>query len=161
MQPASAETGRQETFESSTAAVERGTGRYLVAIYWATTATDGRVRTGDVSCRLGVAPASVTEMFAKLTDAGFVRYERYDGVELTERGERLAQRLAWRQCVVETFFCRETGAPLESDVAYDLAYALPIAGIERLNARVRTPCPHACQSVAGGVDACHLAARFC
>jgi Mn-dependent DtxR family transcriptional regulator len=156
MRPASTETEQQEPFESPTAEMVRGPGRYLVAVYWETSATSGRVRTGDVSRRLDVAPASVTEMFAKLDEAGLVRYERRGGVEWTDRGERLARTLAWRQCVVETFFCDETSDPLDANVAYNLAYALPNAGIERLSERIRSPCSHACRALETGADTCLL-----
>jgi len=49
-----------------------GTGLYLVTIRRVGTDRDGRIRTGEMSDRLDVAPSSVTEMFERLAAAGFL-----------------------------------------------------------------------------------------
>ena len=48
------------------------------------------VHTNDVANILNINPASVTEIFQKLSDEGYVNYEKYSGVTLTEKGKRLA-----------------------------------------------------------------------
>jgi len=56
-----------------TACVDRNGGLYLVTIRRVGTDRDGRIRTGEMSDRLDVAPSSVTEMFERLAAAGFLQ----------------------------------------------------------------------------------------
>jgi DtxR family transcriptional regulator, Mn-dependent transcriptional regulator len=65
--------------------------------------------TKDVAMRLSVAPASVSNMFVRLQEMGFVEYERYRGVSLTERGREAALRLLRRHRLVETFLLEHLG----------------------------------------------------
>jgi len=61
-------------------------GLYLVTIRRVGTDRDGRIRTGEMSDRLDVAPPSVTEMFRRLAAAGFLQYEKRTGVILPTEG---------------------------------------------------------------------------
>jgi len=73
--------------------VDRGPGRYLAAIYWITDEADRRARSGAIGDRLGVEPASVTEMFVRLDVDTAYRI----GYTLPEQGvERLAELVAHR-----------------------------------------------------------------
>ena len=65
--------------------------------------------TKDVAMRLSVAPASVSNMFVRLQEMGFVEYERYRGVSLTERRREAALRLLRRHRLVETFLLEHLG----------------------------------------------------
>lgn len=47
--------------------------------------------TREVAERLGVKQPSVTEMFQKLESMGLVKYEKYKGVTLTGKGEKIAK----------------------------------------------------------------------
>ena len=44
-----------------------------------------RVRTGDLAERLGVSPASATEMIQRLSAKGYIDYQRYKGAKLTQK----------------------------------------------------------------------------
>ena len=59
-------------------------GDYVKAIW--EVAGSGVASTKDVAERLTIAPPSVTNMFVRLREMGYVEYERYRGVSLTERG---------------------------------------------------------------------------
>jgi DtxR family Mn-dependent transcriptional regulator len=48
------------------------------------------VHTNDVANLLNINPASVTEIFQKLSKEGYVNYKKYSGVTLTEKGKKLA-----------------------------------------------------------------------
>jgi Mn-dependent DtxR family transcriptional regulator len=112
--------------------VDRRVGRYLTAVHWL--ASDrGRVRTGAVSDRLGVTPATVTEMFGRLADAGLVDYEKRAGVTPTDRGAAVARELAWRQCVVRTFAETVLGVAVDAGDGYRFGYVLPDHGVEELH----------------------------
>ena len=49
-----------------------------------------RVHTNNVASILSISPASVTEIFQKLSKAGYVNYEKYSGATLTEKGIKVA-----------------------------------------------------------------------
>lgn len=44
----------------------------------------------DIVENLGVKHSSVTEMFQKMKEKGYINYEKYSGVTLTEKGEAIA-----------------------------------------------------------------------
>jgi len=48
------------------------------------------VHTSDVANALNINPASVTEIFHKLCDEGYINYEKYSGVSLTNKGKKIA-----------------------------------------------------------------------
>lgn len=52
----------------------------------------GYAKVKDVSKILGVGPSSVTEMFQKLSNAGYINYEKYSGVTLTSKGKHIAKK---------------------------------------------------------------------
>ena len=49
-----------------------------------------RVHTNDIASALKINPASVTEIFKKLSEAGYVNYEKYTGATLTKKGRKIA-----------------------------------------------------------------------
>jgi len=51
-----------------------------------------RVQTNDVAFALNINPASVTEIFQKLSNEGYIDYEKYSGVKLTGKGKKIAVR---------------------------------------------------------------------
>jgi len=115
--------------------VDRRVGRYLTAVHWL--ARDrGRVRTGAVGDRLGVTPATVTEMFERLAEAGLVDYEKRAGVTPTDRGAAVARELAWRQCVVRSFAETVLGVDMDAGDGYRFGYVLPAGGVEELRVLV-------------------------
>lgn len=118
-------------------------GRYLVAAYWLSVDDPGPVATGDLSDRLGVSPASVTEMVERLADADLVDHEKHRGTELTDRGEGIARELAWRQCTVRMFFDTELGTELGPEEGYRIGYRIPESGVRRLQELVE-PLEDAC-----------------
>jgi DtxR family Mn-dependent transcriptional regulator len=75
---------------------------YLEALY--TLTQDGKkATTSEISRRLNVTPASVTEMLKKLADAGYVSYSPYQGVTLTEEGLRIAGKMVRKHRLLERF----------------------------------------------------------
>src|SRR5215216_4202602 len=83
-------------------------GDYLKAI-WELAREDGTAQTKDVADRLSISSASVSNMFARLQEMGFVEYERYRGASLTERGRGEALRLVRRHRLIETFLLEHLG----------------------------------------------------
>lgn len=62
-----------------------------------------KVHTNDIASALDINPSSVTEMFYKLTDKGFVFYEKYNGVILTDKGKSIAIMLKKRHETLRHF----------------------------------------------------------
>jgi len=78
------------------------TEEYLEALYNLT--QGGRTaRTSEISKRLNIAPASVTEMLRKLADRGLVNYSLYQGVTLTEEGLKIAAKMTRKHRLLERF----------------------------------------------------------
>jgi len=51
-----------------------------------------RVQTNDVAFALNINPASVTEIFQKLSNEGYIDYEKYSGVKLTGKGKKIGYK---------------------------------------------------------------------
>ncbi|MCS3924731.1 metal-dependent transcriptional regulator [Methanosalsum natronophilum] len=63
----------------------------------------GYVRVKDVSKQLDVSPSSVTEMFQRMDDAGYINYEKYGGVTLTDSGTEIAKSTQKKHGVIKDF----------------------------------------------------------
>ncbi len=89
-------------------ALSSSVGDYVKAIW--KVAGLGVASTKDISVRLSVTPASVTNMLGHLQEMGLVEYERYHGASsLTERGHAEALRLVRRHRLIETFLLEHLG----------------------------------------------------
>lgn len=62
-----------------------------------------RVHTNDIANALNVNPASVTEIFQKLSEEGYINYEKYSGVNLTEKGKKIALKTKKKHKVLTEF----------------------------------------------------------
>jgi DtxR family Mn-dependent transcriptional regulator len=82
-------------------------GDYVKAV-WEVAGT-GAASTKDVAARLSVSPASVSNMFVRLQEMGYVEYERYRGASLTGWGRAEALRLVRRHRLIETFLLQHLG----------------------------------------------------
>ena len=69
----------------------------------------GTASTNEISSRLSVSSASVTNMLKRLQEMGLVEYERYRGASLTPRGLVEALRLVRRHRLIETFLLEHLG----------------------------------------------------
>lgn len=75
---------------------------YLEAIH-TVVEKKGYARVKDISDILEVALPSVTEMFQKLSDAGYINYEKYSGVTLTETGREIAKKTKEKHRILKEF----------------------------------------------------------
>jgi len=78
---------------------------YLKAILELGGAEDGKVTSNALAERLGVRPASVTEMVQKLatTQPAFVKYEKHHGARLTSTGKKRALEIVRHHRLLERF----------------------------------------------------------
>ncbi len=61
----------------------------------------GYVKTVDLAKVLDVKPSSVTEMLQKLAEEGYVIYEKYKRIDLTDKGLELAKSLERRHKAIK------------------------------------------------------------
>jgi DtxR family Mn-dependent transcriptional regulator len=83
---------------------------YLKAIYELQHESD-RVATTTLAERLGVAPASVTGMVKKLAGMNLLKHEPYQGVRLTQAGEKIALEVLRHHRLVERYLAEALGVP--------------------------------------------------
>jgi DtxR family Mn-dependent transcriptional regulator len=76
---------------------------YLKAIYSLHTVMDRRAGNQLIAEKLGVNPASVTDMLHKLEDKRLIDYDRTGGARLTKEGLRLAVKTIRKHRLWETF----------------------------------------------------------
>jgi Mn-dependent DtxR family transcriptional regulator len=63
----------------------------------------GYIRAADLSAAIKVNPSSVTRMLQKLHDAGFITYEKYRNISLTDKGLTYGRFLVWRDGTLKEF----------------------------------------------------------
>lgn len=144
------------TSEPPTRCVTSDAGRYLLELYWLSLDRDGRISTGEIGDRLGVSPASVTGMVSKLADLGLVDHRKYQGLELTERGDAVSEVLAWRYCLVTNLFREVLDAPIDPETAYRFGFRLPREGVATLGEKLGVPCMRACSGSAQVRERCRI-----
>jgi DtxR family transcriptional regulator, Mn-dependent transcriptional regulator len=83
-----------------------GTGafeRYLEAIF-EIAEEGGEVRVKDIAQSLGISNPSVSEMVDRLVENSLVTHDKYQHIELTPKGRRIAKGLDRKHEVIKSFF---------------------------------------------------------
>ena len=99
---------------------------YLITIY-DITAGGAVPRSRDIADRLGVSRPSVTGALRSLAEGGYVEYEPYGRVALTDEGAREARQVLLRHRAAYDFFVAVLGMdPARADaIAGDIEQRLP------------------------------------
>jgi DtxR family transcriptional regulator, manganese transport regulator len=64
----------------------------------------GYATTVDISTYLNVSSPSVTKMVQRLDESGYLNYEKYRGIKLTDEGIRVARNIRNRHGLLAEFF---------------------------------------------------------
>ena len=64
----------------------------------------GYATTLDISRFMNVSPPSVTKMLQKLDESGYLEYEKYHGINLTEKGKQIANTIRQKHGILLDFF---------------------------------------------------------
>ena len=116
---------------------------YLKAILALGGQEEHRVMSTALSNRLGVAPASVTNMLQKLASSPMplVEYERHRGVRLSAAGKRRALEVVRHHRLIETFLYKVLDYPIEEvhDEAERLEHFISERFEERIAAKLGHP----------------------
>ena len=70
-------------------------------------------RAVDISKELNVSRASVTEALKKLASKGYINYDRYNVLSLTESGKALAAKIISKHNILQRFFIEKLGLSFE------------------------------------------------
>jgi len=114
---------------------------YLKTIYYLATRQAGEVSTNALAEMTATKAASVTDMLRKLADKQLIHYKKYQGVRLTEEGERLALQVIRRHRLWEVFLVEKLGFGWEAvhDIAEELEHVRSEELVSRLDAYLGCP----------------------
>jgi len=79
---------------------------YIKIIYQLEETGGGKILTNSIAEKLETKASSVTDMLKKLEDKGWVTYTKYQGVNLTQSGKKLALELVRKHRLWETFLVK-------------------------------------------------------
>lgn len=81
---------------------------YVKAIYSVQHKNDsGEVSVNEIAERMQTRPATVTDMFKKLSEKDLIHYEKYKKVQLTDSGTSIALSILRKHRLWETFLCNK------------------------------------------------------
>ncbi len=103
---------------------------YLKAIYKLAGLEKGAVTTNAIAEKMSTKAASVTDMLKKLSDKKLINYEKYYGVKLTAKGEKIALNIIRKHRLWEMFLVVKLG--FGWDEVHDLAEQLEHINSEKL-----------------------------
>jgi DtxR family Mn-dependent transcriptional regulator len=116
---------------------------YLKAIFTLGGPDGERVTSTALAERLGVAPASITNMLQKLASSSqpLVEYERHHGVRLSTAGKRRALEIVRHHRLLEAFLYEVLDYPIEEvhDEAERLEHFISERFEERIDAKLGRP----------------------
>jgi DtxR family Mn-dependent transcriptional regulator len=115
---------------------------YVKAIYQLSSSDSASsVATGELAKQLGISAGSVSGMVKTLAESGLVVHKQYEGVRLTEAGERLALRVIRRHRLIEAFLVRTLGLNWDEihEEAENLEHAVSDSLIERIDLYLGRP----------------------
>ena len=107
---------------------------YLKAIYHLSTGNQNSVLTSAIAGSLSTSAASVTDMIKKLSEKNMVEYERYHGVSITRKGEKVALSIIRRHRLWEVFLMDKL--KFKWDEVHDLAEELEHVSSDELTKRL-------------------------
>ncbi|CAN5551810.1 metal-dependent transcriptional regulator [soil metagenome] len=79
---------------------------YLKVIYHLSVKSSDPVNTSSIAGSLSTTSASVTDMLKKLSEKNLIAYERYKGVRITKKGEKVALSIIRKHRLWEVFLTK-------------------------------------------------------
>ncbi|GBF36537.1 MAG TPA: metal-dependent transcriptional regulator [Methanothermococcus okinawensis] len=108
---------------------------FLEKVYLFTKDKNRPIKTTELAKLLNIKPPAVTNMAKKLHKLGYVEYEPYIGIRLTEKGIKKAKVIIDKHNIIEAFLVECLG--LEKEVAYREACKLEHAMSDRVFRRFK------------------------
>src|SRR6188508_1238322 len=76
---------------------------YIKCIYKLSTGTPDGITTSAIAGAMKTKSATVTDMLKKLSDKNLVKYEKYYGVKMTDKGKKIALQIIRKHRLWEVF----------------------------------------------------------
>ncbi len=120
---------------------------YLISILRLTEG-EKTAKTTELATFMNVSPASVTEMLKVLAGEGYVEYEKYKGVTLTESGLDYARNIRKKHHVMESFLMNVLNVDhqMAHEEACKMEHAISDDSMLRLCQMVGSPVDNDCKS---------------
>ncbi|GAB3174717.1 metal-dependent transcriptional regulator [Telluribacter humicola] len=114
---------------------------YLKIIHNLSGREDLEVSTNALAESTATRAASVTDMLRKLADKGLIHYKKYQGVRLTEQGQKVALKVIRKHRLWEVFLVEKLGFGWDEvhDIAEELEHIPSDRLVERLDAFLDHP----------------------
>ncbi|MES2592609.1 MAG: metal-dependent transcriptional regulator [Bacteroidota bacterium] len=103
---------------------------YLKAIYKLIEQEGETVTTNAIAEKMSTKPASVTDMLKKLADKKLINYQKYQGVTLTSKGEKIALTIIRKHRLWEMFLVEKLD--FKWDEVHDVAEQLEHINSDKL-----------------------------
>jgi DtxR family Mn-dependent transcriptional regulator len=103
---------------------------YLKAIYKLITKSGNAVTTNAIAEKMNTKAASVTDMLKKLFDKKLINYRKYQGVTLTDKGEKVALSIIRKHRLWEMFLVEKLN--FKWDEVHDVAEQLEHINSDKL-----------------------------
>ncbi|MDZ4679115.1 MAG: metal-dependent transcriptional regulator [Saprospiraceae bacterium] len=114
---------------------------YLKAIFKLSEREDKPASTNAIAGEMSTSAASVTDMLRRLAEKGLIHYEKYRGVALTEKGNKLATGLIRKHRLWEVFLLEKLRFSWDEvhDMAEQLEHIQSPELVERLDEYLGRP----------------------
>jgi DtxR family transcriptional regulator, Mn-dependent transcriptional regulator len=114
---------------------------YLKIIHNLSGRDDLEVSTNALAESTATRAASVTDMLRKLAEKGLIHYKKYQGVRLTEKGQKVALKVIRKHRLWEVFLVEKLGFGWDEvhDIAEELEHIPSDRLVERLDAFLEHP----------------------
>ena len=114
---------------------------YLKAILVISLDTNERASTNAIADEISTSAASVSDMLKKLQEKELIKYEKYKGVELSEKGNNLATSIIRKHRLWETFLVNKLDFNWGEvhDVAEQLEHIKSVELVDRLDSFLGFP----------------------
>ena len=114
---------------------------YLKAIWAISLNTNEKASTNAIADEISTSAASVSDMLRKLQEKELIKYEKYKGVELSEKGNKLATSIIRKHRLWETFLVNKLDFNWGEvhDVAEQLEHIKSVELVDRLDSFLGFP----------------------
>lgn len=114
---------------------------YLKAILFLTINGEKGASTNSIAMRLSTTAASVSDMLKRLAEKDLLIYRKYQGVNLTDEGRKVAMRTLRKHRLWEVFLVEKLGFGWEEvhDVAEQLEHIQSVKLTDRLDSYLGNP----------------------
>ena len=114
---------------------------YLKTILSVNLKTKRRASTNAIAQEIGTSPASVSDMLRKLQYKNLIKYKKYQWVELTKSGKKIAINIIRKHRLWETFLVKKLNFTWDEvhEVAEQLEHIKSVELIDRLDSYLKYP----------------------